>query len=274
MASSSKPPLGGHKARKRFGQNFLIDHGIINAIVRAVSPRATDNIVEIGPGQGAITAHLIDGCPTLDVIELDRDLVPILLAQFVSHPGFKIHQTDALKFDFASLTKIDEKLRVVGNLPYNISTPLIFHLLSYENRILDMHFMLQKEVVLRLAASPGEKNYGRLSVMTQYLCDVENLFEVPPESFQPMPKVDSAIVRLTPHTKKPFVVNNVDKFAMLVKTCFAQRRKTLRNNLKQLFLDLEIDAETISEQLNLDLSRRGESLSLEEYVNLCNCIWS
>jgi len=256
-----------HKARKRFGQNFLIDQGIITGIVRSVSPKATDNLVEIGPGQGAITSLILEHCQNLNVIELDRDLIPILLAQFANIKGFKIHQADALKFDFASLTSSDNPLRVVGNLPYNISTPLIFHLLSFQAQIKDMHFMLQKEVVLRLCAHPGDKNYGRLSVMTQYLCAVENLFDVPPESFDPRPKVDSAIVRLTPHKTLPFTAHHPDKLSHLVKTAFAQRRKTLRNNLKNL--NETFDFET----LDIDLSCRPENVSLEQYVTICNTIW-
>lgn len=259
----SKPTLT-HKARKRFGQNFLIDQGIIQHIVRSIRPKETDNIIEIGPGKGAITSLLIDECPNLQVVELDRDLVPILLAQFANFPNFKIHQTDALKFDFGQLAT-EQPLRVVGNLPYNISTPLIFHLLSFQQQIRDMHFMLQKEVVDRLAASPGDKNYGRLSVMTQYYCQVEWLFDVPPESFRPMPKVNSAIVRLTPHQQLPYIADNIDHLKQLVTAAFSQRRKTLRNALKPLLENFDGD-------IPLDLSRRAESVSLEEYVHASNII--
>lgn len=254
----------GHKARKRFGQNFLIDQGVINHIVRSIGPREADNLVEIGPGQGAITALLLDQCPRLHVVELDRDLVPILLAQFANYDGFKIHQADALQFDFAQLARPEAPLRVVGNLPYNISTPLIFRLLSYHGLIADMHFMLQKEVVERMAAQPGDKNYGRLGIMTQYFCEVEHLFDVGPECFRPIPKVDSAIVRLTPYKQLPLVANNMPLFEKLVKTVFQQRRKTLRNTLKQLLSTATIEA------LELDLGRRPETLSLEEYVLLSN----
>lgn len=255
-----------HKARKRFGQNFLTDQGIINSIVRSIHAKASDRLVEIGPGQGAITAQLIDACPQLQVIELDRDLIPILLAQFAKYPDFKIHQQDALNFDFSSLLIGDQGLRIVGNLPYNISTPLIFHLLSYQERIIDMHFMLQKEVVNRLAAQAGEKNYGRLSVMVQYYCQVEHLFDVPPESFNPQPKVDSAIVRLQPHQQLPYVANNFDHLNKLVNLAFQQRRKTLRNTLKQL-----VDSDTI-DSLTIDTSLRPENLSVEDYVNLSNTL--
>lgn len=261
----NKPPV--HRARKRFGQNFLEDQRVINRIVRAICPRESDNLVEIGPGKGAITALLLADCPKLNVVELDRDLVPVLLAQFAKYRDFKIHQTDALSFDFSGLASAEHPLRVVGNLPYNISTPLIFHLLGFQGLIRDMHFMLQKEVVLRLAASPGDKNYGRLSIMTQYYCEVDNLFEVPPESFDPAPKVDSAVVRLTPHIKQTYTANNVERLEHLVKTAFSQRRKTLRNSLKGLGVDFSED------DINIDLNKRAENLSLEDYVNLSNHLW-
>lgn len=260
----SEPDFFNHQARKRFGQNFLIDHGIIRSIVRAIGPRANDNLVEIGPGQGAITSSLLEACENLNVIELDRNLIPILRVKFDRFPGFKINEADALKFDFASLAHEQSKLRVVGNLPYNISTPLIFHLLSYQGLIEDMHFMLQKEVVLRLASAPGDKNYGRLTVMTQYYCAVENLFEVPPECFQPAPKVTSAIVRLTPHINLPHVADDQKHFAEVTKMAFQQRRKTLRNALKSI-LD-GVDAT----QLDVDLSLRAERLSVSDFVNLSN----
>lgn len=262
----NKPAPFAHKARKRFGQNFLTDQGIINSIVRSVGAKADDRLVEIGPGQGAITQQLIEACPQLQVIELDRDLIPILLAQFAKYPDFKIHQNDALSFDFASLMINDQPLRIVGNLPYNISTPLIFHLLSYQDRISDMHFMLQKEVVNRLVAKAGEKNYGRLSVMVQYYCQVEHLFSVPPECFNPQPKVDSAIVRLQPYHQIPHVANNIKHLSHLVNLAFQQRRKTLRNTLKRM-----IDSDTIA-SLDIDTSLRPENLSVEDYVNLSNTI--
>lgn len=258
-----------HRARKRFGQNFLRDQGIINSIVRSINPKPDDNIVEIGPGQGAITAPLLDACPRLNVIEIDRDLIPILLAQFVKYPEFKIHQQDVLTFDFNALTN-ETPLRVIGNLPYNISTPLIFHLLNYAANIRDMHFMLQKEVVQRLAADVGDKHYGRLSIMVQYYCAVEHLFAVPPECFTPQPKVDSAIVRLTPHATIPFVAKDFKQFAELVNTVFGQRRKTLRNTLKK-FIDAE-QLEQIKHELDIDSSLRPEKLSLEKFVALSNFI--
>jgi len=251
-----------HRARKRFGQNFLEDHNIIRRIVKAIAPKPDNNLVEIGPGKGAITEQLISSCPDLNVVELDRDLIPILLSKFIAdYPDFKIHQTDALKFDFASLLEQkDSPLRIVGNLPYNISTPLIFHLLTYNTQIKDMHFMLQKEVVLRLAAKAGEKNYGRLSVMVQYYCAVENLFLVPPESFDPQPKVDSAIVRLVPHAVLPHPAKDIKTLEKLVNTAFQQRRKTLRNSLKQLMPAEDIEA------LGIDTGVRAERLTLADFV--------
>jgi len=255
-----------HKARKRFGQNFLIDHGIIRDIVRSVHPHKDDVIVEIGPGKGAITQLLADACDNLNVIELDRDLVPWLKVKFEKHPNFQLFQADALQFDFAQLIKNDKPLRIVGNLPYNISTPLIFHLLTYANKVQDMHFMLQKEVVKRMAAQPGESAYGRLGIMVQYYCAVEDLFDVPPTSFDPAPKVDSAIVRLIPYAQLPHVANNVKTLETLVNVAFQQRRKTLRNSLKQL-----LTAEQL-ESLPVDLSLRPEEISLPEYVAMSNLL--
>jgi len=258
-------PVFKHRARKRFGQNFLNDANIIERIVRSVAPKADDNLVEIGPGQGAITAPLVSACPQLNVIEIDQDLIPILLAQFAKYDDFKIHRVDALKFDFKQLAT-DKPLRIVGNLPYNISTPLIFHLLSFQNKIADMHFMLQKEVVERLASNENEKHYGRLSVMVQYYCQVEYLFAVPPESFDPQPKVDSAIVKLTPHPQLPFVASNIEILSKLVNICFQQRRKTLRNSLKQLLTKEQIQS------LPIDTNLRPENISVKEYVMLSNII--
>tara|TARA_B100000809_G_C15061886_1_gene502683 strand:- start:238 stop:1101 length:864 start_codon:yes stop_codon:yes gene_type:complete len=255
-----------HKARKRFGQNFLHDAGIIESIVRSIRPQADDCLVEIGPGKGAITEGLIDDCHSLHVVELDRDLIPWLVIKFERHPQFNIHQADALKFDFESIMEDDKPLRIVGNLPYNISTPLIFHLLSYHERVQDMHFMLQKEVVKRMAAQASEKAYGRLGIMVQYFCKVEHLFDVPPECFDPAPKVDSAIVRLIPYDKLPYPADDYKIFDRLVNTAFQQRRKTLRNTLKQLLTVEQI------EQLTIDTSVRPENLSMQEFVELSNTI--
>ena len=192
-----------HKARKRFGQNFLHDAGVIDRILRAINAKSSDRLLEIGPGQGALTQGILSSGGQLDVVELDKDLIPILNQQFAGMSNFSLHQGDALKFDFKSLNAAPRTLRVVGNLPYNISTPLIFHLLKNADLIRDMHFMLQKEVVERMAAGPGGGDWGRLSIMVQYHCRVEHLFNVGPGAFNPPPKVDSAIVRLVPHDGLP-----------------------------------------------------------------------
>lgn len=255
-----------HRARKRFGQNFLVDHGVIREIVRAIHPLPNDQLVEIGPGKGAITALLADSCNHLSVIELDRDLVPWLKVKFEKHPDFRLFQADALTFDFAQIATGDAPLRIVGNLPYNISTPLIFHLLSYSHQVADMHFMLQKEVVKRMAAQPGDSAYGRLGIMVQYYCAVENLFEVPPTAFNPAPKVDSAIVRLTPYKTLPFPADNIKMFERLVNVAFQQRRKTLRNALKQMMPTEIIDS------LPVDAGARAETLTLQTFVELSNLL--
>src|SRR5690606_838792 len=255
-----------HRARKRFGQNFLIDHGVIREIVRSIHPRPADHLVEIGPGKGAITELLAEACNHLSVIELDRDLVPWLKVKFEKHPDFQLFQTDALQFDFAQLIKNDQPLRIVGNLPYNISTPLIFHLLSYSTQVVDMHFMLQKEVVKRMAAQPGDSAYGRLGIMVQNYSAVENLFEVPPTAFDPAPKVDSAIARLVPHQTLPYVATNIKTLERLVNTAFQQRRKTLRNALKQM-----VPADILDE-LSIDPNARAENLSLATFVELSNIL--
>ncbi|MBB3167272.1 16S rRNA (adenine(1518)-N(6)/adenine(1519)-N(6))-dimethyltransferase RsmA [Simiduia aestuariiviva] len=252
-----------HKARKRFGQNFLIDDGIIGRIARAVSASEHEQVVEIGPGKGAITELLLAGCPHLKVVELDRDLIPWLKVKFEQFPNFEVIAADALKVDFAALAN-GRPLRIVGNLPYNISTPLIFHLLSFVGQVQDMHFMLQKEVVQRMGAQPGNKVYGRLSIMVQYWCKVEYLFDVPPHCFSPAPKVDSAIVRLTPRAAPEVIADDHAVLQELVTAAFSQRRKTLRNTLKLLMDVADIDA------LDFDTSRRPETLSVAEFVGLAN----
>ncbi|MBB3191279.1 16S rRNA (adenine(1518)-N(6)/adenine(1519)-N(6))-dimethyltransferase RsmA [Halomonas cerina] len=260
---ASRPP--GHRARKRFGQNFLRDRGIIAGIVRAIAPRPGERLVEIGPGQGALTEPLLEATGGhLEVIELDRDLIPGLRVQFFDQPGFVIHEGDALKVDFRALRGEGAPLRVVGNLPYNISTPLIGHLLEAGDAVADMHFMLQKEVVERLAAAPGATERGRLSVLAQYHCRVESLFTVPPEAFVPRPRVESAIVRLTPHASPPQVARDERLLFALVREAFGQRRKTLRNNLKG-----RLDAVSL-ETLGIDPSRRPQTLTVEEFVRIAN----
>lgn len=258
------PSMPHHRARKRFGQNFLQDTGVIGGIVDAVQPRAGERLVEIGPGQGALTQPLLDAVGELDVIELDRDLIPGLRVQFFNYPGLVIHEGDALKIDFAELKGDGAPLRVVGNLPYNIATPLIIHLLGEGSAVADMHFMLQKEVVERLSAEPGGKDWGRLSVMAQYYCRVEQLFSVPPEAFVPRPAVDSAIIRLAPHAELPCPADDPTLLFDLVKQAFGQRRKTLRNNLKG-----RVSAETL-ETLDIDPSRRPQTVRVDEFVRLAN----
>jgi 16S rRNA (adenine1518-N6/adenine1519-N6)-dimethyltransferase len=252
-----------HRPRKRFGQHFLHDQAIIQRIIAAVAPQQSQHLVEIGPGLGALTFPLLQTINSLDVIEIDRDLI----AELQAHAQAKliIHQQDALKFDFATLATRGS-LRVVGNLPYNISTPLIFHLLSYAAVITDMHFMLQKEVVDRMVAAADSDDYGRLSVMVQYHCQVESLFDVPPESFTPPPKVNSSVIRLIPYTTLPFPAKNYDQFAALVKQAFSQRRKTLRNSLKKM-----ID-EAGWQQANIDPQARPEQLTVEDFVRLTSVI--
>ncbi|WIO74555.1 16S rRNA (adenine(1518)-N(6)/adenine(1519)-N(6))-dimethyltransferase RsmA [Porticoccaceae bacterium LTM1] len=266
MSKPRHTDLTDHRARKRFGQNFLVDDNVINKIVDAIHPREDDNLIEIGPGQGAMTRPLLDRCPLLQVVELDRDLAALLTDKFRNYPEFKLHQGDALKTDFRQFRFGEKPMRIVGNLPYNISTPLIFHLLSYVGEVIDMHFMLQKEVVDRLAASPGEKAYGRLTVMAQYYCQVEPLFLVPPGSFHPAPKVDSAIVRLLPYKDLPFPAEDVSLLQRLVSACFQQRRKTLRNSLKNFVGADQLD------QLDIDLQLRPEVLSVADFVRLSNQI--
>ena len=253
-----------HKARKRFGQNFLHDPGIIRRIVTAIQPEATQHLVEIGPGKGAITRHLVNHCSRLDAIELDRDLIGLLEARFGGWPEFHLHHADALKFDFRQLATGSEKLRIVGNLPYNISTPLLFHLLATPGCLQDMHFMLQKEVVERMAAPPGSRTYGRLSVMLQISCQVQHLFNIGPGAFDPAPKVDSAFVRLTPYAQKPVPVKDMKRFAAIVTQAFSQRRKTLRNTLKKT-----LSAEQIS-ACGIDPGQRAEQLSPADFACLSN----
>ena len=254
-----------HTPRKRFGQNFLHDHNIIYNILSSLQAKPEQHWVEIGPGQGALTEPLLKLGLQLDVVELDRDLVALLKEKF-KHTELKIHSGDALKYNFAALAIDNEKLRIIGNLPYNISTPLMFHLLDNAFCIQDMHFMLQKEVVDRICAVPGSKKYGRLSVMMQYHCATELLFEVPPESFDPAPKVMSAIVRLVPHQTPPVQVNDMSKLNKVVTQAFSQRRKTLRNSLKKI-----IDENAIID-LNIDPTSRAEVLTLGDFARLSNLL--
>ncbi|WP_297790465.1 16S rRNA (adenine(1518)-N(6)/adenine(1519)-N(6))-dimethyltransferase RsmA [uncultured Marinobacter sp.] len=259
---SNKP---GHQARKRFGQNFLHDPGVIERIIRAINPKPDDAIVEIGPGLGAITEEILAVNPALQVVELDRDLIPVLRTKFFNYPDFRIHEADALKFDFSQLAG-DKPLRIIGNLPYNISTPLIFHLLSYSGVVQDMHFMLQKEVVQRMAAVPGDNNYGRLGIMTQYFCKVQPLFEVGAGAFRPAPKVDSAIVRMVPHTTLPHPAKDLGTLQSVVRTAFNARRKTLRKALAGLVTVEQLQSLGINDGL------RPENLGLADYVAIADML--
>ena len=246
----------GHIARKRFGQHFLADAGVIDAIVAAIDPRPGQALVEIGPGLGAMTGPLLERCERLTVIELDRDLA----ARLRRNPRLDVVESDVLKVDFAALAdRLGQPLRVVGNLPYNISTPILFHLLAVASRVVDQTFMLQKEVVERMAASPGNKDYGRLSVMLQWRYDIESLLDVPPEAFEPPPRVDSAVVRMQPlpgtQAVDPVLLGE------LVMVAFSQRRKLLRHTLGRWL-------EARGCEAPFDLQRRAEEVPVAEYLAL------
>lgn len=256
--------MSDHTPRKRFGQNFLHDQNVIGKIVSAINPKPQDNLVEIGPGQGALTCRLLPQLERMHAVELDRDLIPLLEQQCSSVGRLTIHSSDVLKFDFTTLFERDRPLRVVGNLPYNISTPLIFHLLEHRTLIQDMHFMLQKEVVDRLAAAPNSKAYGRLSVMVQRHCKVEPLFTIGPGAFNPPPKVNSSVVRLTPWEQPVVSIDDEERFALVVSAAFAQRRKTIRNSLKALVTTEQF------EDCDIDPGRRAETLTLAEFSHLSN----
>ncbi|PJG82940.1 16S rRNA (adenine(1518)-N(6)/adenine(1519)-N(6))-dimethyltransferase RsmA [Caviibacterium pharyngocola] len=260
----------GHTARKRFGQNFLHDESVIYGIVAAIYPQKDQFLVEIGPGLGALTEPVAEKVDRLTVVELDRDLAERLRHHSFLHQKLNVIETDAMQFDFErlytdeKLAEKNQKLRVFGNLPYNISTPLMFHLFKYHHIIQDMHFMLQKEVVKRLCAAPNSKAYGRLTIMAQYFCQVMPVLEVPPSSFKPAPKVDSAVVRLIPHSVLPHPVKDLYWLNRVTTQAFNQRRKTLRNALSTLF-----SAENLT-ALGIDLNARAENLSIADYARLAN----
>lgn len=255
----------GHFARKRFGQNFLHDNYIIESIVAAIQPKQGEALVEIGPGLAALTVPVSKLVDHLTVIEIDRDLASRLVENPFLQNKISVIEQDALSFDFNQLSdRIGQPLRVFGNLPYNISTPLMFHLFEYASIITDMHFMLQKEVVTRLVAAPNSKDYGRLSVMAQYYCQIIPVLEVPPTSFKPAPKVDSAVVKLIPYKQKPYLVNDIKILSRITTEAFNQRRKTIRNSLGNLFT-----AEQIGE-LGIDPNLRAENLTVEQYCLLAN----
>ena len=250
-----------HRARKRFGQNFLVDPTIIQSLVSAISPKNTDNILEIGPGLGALTKPLLAKIDQLEVVEFDRDLIEQLQQLNSNEKTVLVHQQDALKFDFSSP---DKPRRIVGNLPYNISTPLIFHLLDQLPSIVDMHFMLQKEVVDRICATSGSRSFGRLSAMVQSKCVAQQLIEVPAKSFSPAPKVTSAFIRLTPHSQRLVPIELEATFNTIVQACFSQPRKTLTNNLRKIISSDEISA------TGIDPSIRPQQLTLENLLTLTN----
>ncbi|PTD99614.1 16S rRNA (adenine(1518)-N(6)/adenine(1519)-N(6))-dimethyltransferase RsmA [Pandoraea apista] len=270
MSSASKRTgvQQGHVARKRFGQNFLVDMGVIDAIVSAISPRADDLMVEIGPGLGALTTPLTEWLTHLHVVELDRDLVGRLSRKFGERVS--VHAGDALDFDFGSLVSEDRRdeapLRVVGNLPYNISSPLLFHLMRYATLVRDQHFMLQNEVVERMVAPAGSSNYSRLSVMLQYRYWMDKVLDVPPDAFNPPPKVDSAVVRMIPRAVADLPQVDLDVFEAVVAQAFSQRRKMLRNTLNSYRDRVDFDA------LGFDLTRRAEDVPVDEYVSLSRAI--
>ena len=243
-----------HNPRKRFGQNFLVDDQIINRIISTINPKNNEIIVEIGPGKGALTLPILEHLDHLNVIEIDRDLVSLLNS--LQQDKLTIFEADALQFDF---NQFPQKIRVIGNLPYNISSPLLFHLLDFREQIIDMTFMLQKEVVDRIVATHGNKTYGRLSVMMQAFFEVESMFVVPKESFEPQPKIESAILYLKTRTEP--LVKNLKPLEEIVKVAFSQRRKTLKNCLKSIINQ---------SQTEIDLSQRAEMLSIENFITLMN----
>ena len=249
-----------HVARKRFGQHFLVDQGVIEAIVREIAPRPGEALVEIGPGLGAMTQPLLERCGALTVIELDRDLA----ARWRQRQGVTVVESDVLKVDFTALAdRAAQPLRVVGNLPYNISTPILFHLLTVAHRVRDQHFMLQKEVVARMAAGPGGKDYGRLSVMLQWRYAIEALFDVAPTAFDPPPRVDSAIVRMLPLAVPP--VLDETRLQALVALAFSQRRKLLRHTLGRWLDEQGLGG-------SFDVQRRAEEVPVAEYVALAQTL--
>jgi 16S rRNA (adenine1518-N6/adenine1519-N6)-dimethyltransferase len=249
-----------HVPRKRFGQHFLVDREVIAGIVAAIDPQSTDHIVEIGPGLGALTAPLLERVSHLHVIELDRDLSKRLREQY-PEGRLTVHQADVLRFDFGALPA---PLRIVGNLPYNISTPTLFHVAATADRCKDLHFMLQQEVVDRMIANPSEPEYGRLSVMLQYRFRIERLFAVPPTAFRPRPKVHSAVVRLVPRPKSELECADEALFSKVVRKAFSMRRKTVRNSLSEFVSAADISG------LGIEPGRRAETFSVATFVTIAN----
>ena len=264
--TSTADRLPPHRARKRFGQHFLVDQQVIADIVGGLALQPGDQVVEIGPGLGALTSPLLQRLGHLHVLEIDRDIIACLQRRYPSD-SLTIHAGDALLFDFSGLSRaVGSRLRVVGNLPYNISTPLLFHLARFAGVIDDMHFMLQREVVERMVAAPGSGVFGRLSVMLQYRFCMEALLHVPPEAFDPVPRVDSTVVRLVPRPPEQLAATDEKRFAALVAAAFAQRRKMLRNSLGGLVEGAQLAA------LGLASSCRAEELSVADFVRLANSL--
>lgn len=254
-----------HRPKKRFGQNFLVNQAIIEQIVYAINPKNSDHLVEIGPGFGAITLPLLPKVAKIDAIELDKDIIPLLEQKARDLGHLVVHQLDALNCNLQDLSSQRKSLRVIGNLPYNISTPLLFHLFNQQQYIIDMHFMMQKEVAERLAASPGNKQYGRLSVMAQYHCDIERVVSVPPTAFKPAPKVYSEFIRFTPQ-ERSLKARDLKNLDTVVRQAFSQRRKTLHNALKSLFTREQFAA------VEIDCNKRPEQLTPENFVILSNLL--
>jgi 16S rRNA (adenine1518-N6/adenine1519-N6)-dimethyltransferase len=255
------------RPRKRFAQHFLVDPAVVERIVAAIDPKPGDALVEIGPGRGVLTGPLLKRCGRLRVIEIDRDLAAALANHPPAGGELEVLPVDVLNVDFKALRGAGPRLRVVGNLPYNISTPLLFHLLAQRDAIADMHFMLQKEVVERMAAVPGSKAYGRLTVMLAPHCTVESLFDVGPRAFRPPPRVTSSVARLKPHRSPPFAIDDDALFARVVAAAFSQRRKTLRNALREL-----ASVETLA-AAGIDASLRAERVSPAQFAGLANLLF-
>jgi len=255
--------INRYKAKKRLGQNFLIDKLVIQNIINSIHPKSSDIFVEIGPGKGAITLPIAQSGAELHAIELDRDLIPDLRKKFKLFPKITIHHDDALRFNYSSIGK---KLRIIGNLPYNISTPLLFSLVEHTENMLDQHLMLQKEVANRLSAKPGEKSFGRLTVMFGTYMNTFQLFDVPNTAFKPIPKIVSSVVKIKSKPKNEIIIKNSENLSKLVKKAFSQRRKTLRNSLKELV------SVKILEELNIDPSKRAEEIPIISWSRLSNKI--
>ena len=255
-----------HRARRRFGQNFLHDPAVIDRIARAVSPAPGDALVEIGPGTGALTRALFDAGADLDVIEIDRDLAAHLAQMFPGNAALRIHNVDALDFDYGALAAKRGPLRLIGNLPYNISTPLLFRFIASAGDVRDMHLMLQREVADRIHAPPGSKTYGRLSVMVQFHCRVTSLFGVGPGAFRPAPRIRSAVVRLEPRSEPPAPLTDAKCLERIVTLAFGQRRKTLRNALKTCLPESAIRG------AGIDPGARAETLTLDQFAALANAL--